>query len=870
MTMAKSDKQTTPLMQQYQAIKSKHRGALLLFRMGDFYETFNQDAKIASKVLGITLTARANGKASEVPLAGFPHHSLDMYLHKLLKAGYKVAICEQVEDPKQAKGVVKREVVEIATPGTAVADKYLDHKRNNYLIAALPGDENVGVAIVDVSTGEFQVTEVTLKEFPDLISAYNPSECIVQNSQLDRMHKLLPSFQGMLTDFEDWIFSEDYTLEQIRSHFQISTVKGFGIEDLPLGKRTAGVILHYLRENYQQELPHITGISRRPDNRFISLDSATIRNLELFESIRGGGMEGTLLSILDDTTTAAGGRRMRQWIAQPLKNLDDISARQDMIAPFFDSNALRESVSEHLDKVADLERILSRLSTGRANPKEVVSLKRTLQQVPPILHLLGEQGTEAFTGFAEKFPDLTEVVNYIDQAMVDDPPQKLQDGGIIADGYNSDLDELREIALHGKEWIARLQQQEREKLDIPSLKVGYNKVFGYYIEVTKTHTEKIPEGYIRKQTLVNSERYITEDLKTYEEKILSAEEKMESLEYELFQEVREQILQYAAQLQETANLLAQLDCFVSLARVASRRRYICPTITETDRIEIKDGRHPVVENLLPPGEEFIANDYGANNAGRQIQLVTGPNMAGKSTYLRQVGLIVLMAHMGSWVPAKSAEIGIVDKIFTRVGASDNLAGGESTFLVEMNETANILNNATPKSLIILDEIGRGTSTYDGLSIAWAVTEFLHNTESVAAKTLFATHYHELTELEEILERVINLNVAVKEYGDKVVFLRKIIPGGCDHSYGIHVAKLAGIPDHVIHRANEILHHLEEHEAASVDKEVHFTPPAPTAQLDLFAEQEQKLRARLKEINIDQLTPLEALKTLDEMKKEVGL
>jgi len=868
--MAKSKSDTTPLMKQYQAIKSKHKDALLLFRMGDFYETFNEDAKLASKVLGITLTSRSNGKAAKVPLAGFPHHSLDMYLHKLLKAGYKVAICEQVEDPKEAKGVVKREVVEIATPGTAVADKYLDHKRNNYLVAALIGAEKVGAAIVDVSTGEFQVTEVPKKAFEDLIAAYQPSECIVQHSQLDSMHQLVPSYRGLFTDFEDWIFSQDYAMEQIENHFKVSTVKGFGIEDLPLGVKVAGVILHYLRENYQQELPHITGISRRPDDLFVGLDSATIRNLELFESIRGGGVDGTLLSILDDTTTAAGGRRLRQWIAQPLKNINEIQKRQDLIAPLFDSNALRENLDEHLDNVADLERILSRLSTGRANPKEVVSLKQTLRQVAPITDLLLEHNAERYQDFVSNFPDLQELIDFIDEAMVDDPPQKLQDGGIIADGYNADLDELRDIAHHGKEWIARLQQKEREKLDIPSLKVGYNKVFGYYIEVTKTHTEKIPDDYIRKQTLVNSERYITEDLKTYEEKILGAEEKMESLEYELFQEIREHIVAYAAQLQHTADLLARLDCFDSLAKVASRRKYTRPDISVSDHIEINDGRHPVVENLLPPGEEFIANDYEADNSSRQIQLVTGPNMAGKSTYLRQVGLIVLMAQMGSWVPAQSASVGIVDKIFTRVGASDNLAGGESTFLVEMNETANILNNATPNSLIILDEIGRGTSTYDGLSIAWAVTEFLHNTESVAAKTLFATHYHELTELENVLERVINLNVAVKEYGDKVVFLRKIIPGGCDHSYGIHVAKLAGIPDHVIHRANEILHHLEEHEAASVDEEQHFTPPAPTTQLDLFSEQEQKLRSRLKEMDINQMTPIEALRVLDEMKKEVGL
>ncbi|MCF7804996.1 MAG: DNA mismatch repair protein MutS [Candidatus Marinimicrobia bacterium] len=868
--MAKPKSDTTPLMRQYQGIKKKHRDAILLFRMGDFYETFNEDAKIAAKVLGITLTTRSNGKAAEVPLAGFPHHAMEAYLHKLLKAGHKVAICEQVEDPKQATGVVKRDVVEVVTPGTAVTDKFLDHKRNNFLMSALQEGETVGVAIVDVSTGEFQVTEVPEEEFEDLVSAYQPSELIIPNQQLDDFHGLLPSWNGIFTDLDDWIFSRDYAQEQIEEYFQVSTVKGFGIEGLPMAVRAGGVILHYILENYQQNLAHITGISRRTSEKFVGLDSATIRNLELFESIRGGGVEGTLLSIIDATVTAAGGRRLRQWIAQPLNDLEDILHRQSIIKPIFDSENLRENLADHLEKVSDLERILSRLSTGRANPKEVVSLKRTLQQVAPLTGILTETAIESLEDFVDGFPDMDDLIEYIDNAVVDDPPQKLQDGGIIEEGYHEELDELREVKLHGKEWIAETQQKEREKLDIPSLKIGYNKVFGYYIEVTKTHTDKIPDDYIRKQTLVNSERYITEELKEYEERILGAEEKIESLEYELFQEIREHIITYAKAIQKTADLLAQLDCYVGLAEVARRRNYVQPMVEVSDRIEIKDGRHPVVEELLPPGDEFIANDYAADTTERQIQLVTGPNMAGKSTYLRQIGLIVLLAQMGAWVPAKSATVGIVDKIFTRVGASDNLAGGESTFLVEMNETANILNNATPQSLIILDEIGRGTSTYDGLSIAWAVTEFLHNNESVAAKTLFATHYHELTELEEVLERVINLNVAVKDYGDKVVFLRKIVPGGCDHSYGIHVAKLAGIPDIVINRANEILRHLEEHEAANVDTEKQFTPPAPTSQMSLFGEQEQKLREELSKIDVNKMTPLDALAKLDELKNEVGL
>jgi len=868
--MAEKNDSTTPLMRQYQAIKRKHRDALLLFRMGDFYETFNEDAKITSRVLGITLTSRSNGKAAKVPLAGFPHHSLEMHLHKLLKAGYKVAICEQVEDPKQAKGVVKRDVVEVVTPGTAVTDQYLDHKRNNYLAACTLAEETAGIAIVDVSTGEFQVTEIPEEKLADLMAAYRPSECIVAGKQLDRFHQLVPSFHGMFTDLEDWVFSREYAEEQIREYFRVSTLKGFGIEDLTLGVQAAGVILHYLLANYQEPLAHITNIRRRPDELYVGLDDATIRNLELFDSIRGNATSGTLISVLDDTVSAAGGRCLRQWIGQPLKSREAILERQEMIAPFYKSDSLRENLRSILETVTDLERVVSRLSTGRANPKEVVSLKSTLQQVEPITQLLEASGVDACRSFCRAFPDLSELIDYIDSAMTDDPPQKLQEGGIIADGFHADLDELRSIASKGKEWIAETQQKEREKLDIPSLKIGYNKVFGYYIEVTKTHTEKVPDDYIRKQTLVNSERYITEELKEYEEKVLTAEEKIEALEYELFTEIRQHIVRYAADIQTTAGLLARLDCFATLAEVARRHNYTRPQLRDDDRIDIRDGRHPAVEMLLPPGEEFIANDYTGDNGERQIQLITGPNMAGKSTYLRQVGLIVLMAQIGSWVPAASADMGLVDKIFTRVGASDNLVGGESTFLVEMNEAANILNNATPRSLIILDEIGRGTSTYDGLSIAWAVTEFLHNTESVAAKTLFATHYHELTELEEVLERVVNLNVAVKEYGDKIVFLRKIIPGGCDHSYGIHVAKLAGIPEPVIARANEILHHLEEHEAANVDTERHFTPPAPTTQMDLFSQQEQKLREELKKIDVNTLTPLEALAKLDALKKEVGL
>ncbi|MBS1271388.1 MAG: DNA mismatch repair protein MutS [Candidatus Marinimicrobia bacterium] len=868
--MAKSQSNTTPLMRQYQSIKKKHRDAVLLFRMGDFYETFNEDAKVASKVLGIALTTRSNGKAAEVPLAGFPHHAMEAYLHKLLKAGHKVAICEQVEDPKQATGVVKRDVVEVVTPGTAVTDKFLDHKRNNFLMAALIDEDRVGTAIVDVSTGEFQVTETPREDFSDLVSAYQPSEFIIPALQLDDFHQMLPAYHGIFSDLEDWIFSMDYAMEQIENYFQVTTVKGFGIEDMPLATRAGGVILHYIQENYQRQLKHITGISRRSSEMFVGLDSATIRNLELFESIRGGGVEGTLLSVIDETVTAAGGRKLRQWIAQPLKDLDTIKQRQSVIKPVYESETLRENLQDHLEEVSDLERILSRLSTGRANPKEVVSLKRTLQQVEPLAEILEETDNGSLMSFIDQFPDMSGLIEYIDTAVVNDPPQKLQEGGIIEDGYHDELDDLRSVAYHGKEWIAETQQKEREKLDIPSLKIGYNKVFGYYIEVTKTHTEKIPEDYIRKQTLVNSERYITEDLKEYEEKILGAEEKIESLEYEIFQEIREHIVTFAKEIQQTAELLSQLDCYVGLAETARKRKFVQPNVEISDHIKIVDGRHPVVEDLLPPGEEFIANDYDADNTERQVQLVTGPNMSGKSTYLRQVGLIVLLAQMGSWVPAKSAIIGIVDKIFTRVGASDNLAGGESTFLVEMNETTNILNNATPQSLIILDEIGRGTSTYDGLSIAWAVTEFLHNTESVAAKTLFATHYHELVELEEVLERVINLNVAVKEYGDKIVFLRKIVPGGCDHSYGIHVAKLAGVPDVVINRANEILHHLEEHEAANIETEKQFTPPAPTSQMSLFEEQEQKLREELSEIDVNKMTPMEALKKLDEMKKEVGL
>ncbi len=858
-------------MEQYWAVKNQHKGEILFFRMGDFYELFYDDARVASKVLGLTLTARGHGVAGDVPLAGFPHHALDGYLAKMVRAGYKVAICDQVEDPKKAKKLVKRAVTEIVTPGSILTDNLLDSKQNNYLIAVYFQKNVCGFSKVDLSTGEFVVSEFPLEAAEEMVLNARPAEVLISEEQAEffRSHvRNIPNFT--ITRLEDWLFSRQYAYETLIEHFKTASLKGFGIDSLTAGISAAGAALHYLKENKKNELEHLNRIRLYNPGEFMILDPATLRNLEILETLSNGGREGSLFAVIDRTVTPMGGRLLRQWVQNPLRNVEKIQSRLDAVEDFVKHGKIRTRLHESLKKIADLERLVSRASTHRANARDLVSIRFSLEAIPDLQETIAPLEAALLVEIRESLDPLEELSGEIASALEDDPPLSITDGGIIRKGYHSELDELREISSSGKKWIANLQSVERERTGIPSLKIGYNKVFGYYIEVTKPHLSKVPDTYIRKQTLVNAERFITPELKEYEEKILGAQEKMASLEYELFDALRVKVARQASKIQKNAHLIAQLDTLLSLAVVAESQKYVKPKINDSDRIVIKNGRHPVVETLLPVGETFIPNDTDLSNTEKQILVITGPNMAGKSTYIRQVGLIVLLAQMGSFVPADSAEIGLVDRIFTRVGASDNLAGGESTFLVEMNEMANILNNATEKSLLLLDEIGRGTSTFDGLSIAWSVVEYLHNTPRVAAKTLFATHYHELTELELILPRVKNYNVSVKEWGDKIIFLRKIVPGGSDQSYGIQVARLAGLPREVISRAKEVLSNLEA-DVLTPNKIPKLArhrkmQPARVTQLSLFEPPDGELRKKLEQIDVNNLTPLEALLKLNELKQ----
>lgn len=866
-----SASKTTPLMEQYLAIKAKHKDSILFFRMGDFYEMFYDDAKIAANILGIALTSRAHGKAADVPLAGFPHHALDGYLAKMIKAGYRVAICEQTEDPKQAKTIVKRQVTEVVTPGTAVSDDLLETKRNNFLVALFLDKEQFGFAKIDVSTGEFEIGEFPEFDMDETLSAVTPAEILIPESQQERFAKRFKNTLGILiTPREDWTFQYDYSYDQLLHHFGTLSLKGFGVDDLPVAISAAGAILAYLRENQQDRLVHITGLSKFSDADRLHIDATTRRNLELLQPMNSLNKQGTLLHVLDRTLTPMGGRLFVNWLIYPLHHLEAIRQRHAAVEELVKETELRHNLRDTLKNTGDLERLVAKFATSRANARDANAVSLVLQTVSALQQLLESISAPILTEILKKLSPLQDLADRISRAIVENPPLSITDGGIIKRGYDEELDKLRDIAFSGKDWIARLQRTERESTGIPSLKVNFNKVFGYYIEVTKPNLAKVPSHYIRKQTLVNAERYITQELKEYEEKILGAEEKMASMEYSLFGELRDYILSFTKELQRNAQQIAQLDCLVSLAQVAVDHNYNKPVIDADDRIEIKDGRHPVVEKLLPPGDQFVTNDVYMDNNNDQLLIITGPNMAGKSTFLRQVGLIVIMAQMGSFIPAASAHIGLVDRVFTRVGASDNLAAGESTFLTEMNETANILNNATEKSLILLDEIGRGTSTFDGLSIAWSVAEYLHNTPNLAAKTIFATHYHELTELELILPRVKNYNVAVREWGDHIVFLRKIVPGGCDHSYGIQVAKLAGLPQQVIDRAKEVLKNLEA-DALNARDEPKLAQHAEKTQADalqmnLFHELEEALRDELKSINPNELTPIEALNKLDQLKQ----
>ncbi|MCH7975245.1 MAG: DNA mismatch repair protein MutS [Bacteroidetes bacterium] len=881
-------------MRQYWKIKDRHPGAILLFRMGDFYETFEQDAVIVADVLGLTLTRRANGQAADVPLAGFPHHAVDQYLPKLVQAGYRVAICEQLEDPKFARKIVKRGVVEIVTPGVAFHDQLLTPKHAHYLAAAVWGTERstrgrVGFSFVDASTGEFFVTEVPEDRFASVLQSVNPAEVLILKGEKERLVRL---GDFAVSEQEDWVFGYDFAYETLLRHFQTHSLKGFGVEDLKVGLIAAGAALYYLGETQKGRVPHVRRLQRYTAEDFLALDPATRRNLELVASMQDGRKDGSLIGILDATLTPMGGRLLRSWLVRPLRDVEKIQQRLDAVDALFSGSRLRRTLRDELRHVGDLERLVGKVCTGRATPRDLVALKQTLLRVPGIQQALAEEKTEMLATLRDGLKLCQDTVDRLGMALVDEPPAKMDAGGYIREGFSEELDELRSIARSGKEFLARLQAEESKRTGIPSLKVGYNRVFGYYLEITNAHKDKVPDDYIRKQTLVNAERYITPALKEYEEKILTAEEKIGGLEKQLFEELRMTVAEEVEPIQDNARLLATLDVFASFAEVAEQRGYVRPEVDNSAVLDIEDGRHPVVEDALPAGDPFIPNSIhiaapveGGEAASEdlgQIHLITGPNMAGKSVVLRQTGLIVLLAQVGAFVPAKRARIGVVDAIFTRVGASDNLAAGESTFLVEMNETANILNNATPRSLILLDEVGRGTSTFDGLSIAWAIVEHLHENPEVAARTLFATHYHELNALAERLERVKSFQVQVQEHDGRVIFLRTLLPGSADHSYGIEVAHMAGLPKRVVARAKEVLAHLEANDVArevgvagdelpnagqssvetipAADTVPALAPPDPLA---------TELLDKLEALNPDQMTPIEALMALAELKRMIG-
>ena len=865
--MGKNVVAQTPVMKQFLEVKSQYEDTLVLFRMGDFYETFLEDAEITAKVLGIVLTKRANGKASNVALAGFPYHALDNYLPKLVKAGYRVAICEQVEDPKLAKGIVKREVIEVVTPGTLTSDQALSDKSNRY-IGSVSFEKNfAGFAFLDPSTGEFHMGECPADQLKDYLLKFSPSEMILGESVVYSTTEWYREFRPFITQIEDWVFDYDSSYRTLTQHFNLKSLKGFGCDELKLGVKTGGALMHHIKTNLSSSLDHVSKIFPVLNEGFMGLDGFTMRNLEVFQSLSTQGTHGTLVDCIDQTQTSGGGRLLRRWLHYPLTDLKRINARLDVVNAFSNNTRIMKSIRESLGKTADVERILGKVNQGKASPRDVIGIALTLQKIPEWQKELNTAGDQNLSSLAKSFIDTNLIVEKILSTINEDTPVQVKMGNVVCAGVDSDLDELRTLLHSGKEWIDNFQSSLREELDIPKLKVGFNRVFGYYIEVTKVHQDKVPETFIRKQTLVNSERFITEELKVYEEKVLNAEEKILTIESNIFSELCQFLLSSIADIHTNAKAINRMDLLAGFAATALNQNFIRPKLSDKPELEIIQGRHPVVEQLLLATEKFIPNDLCLDSTKNQIHLITGPNMAGKSTYLRQVGLIVLMAQIGSFIPAKSAKIGVVDRLFTRVGASDNLAGGESTFLVEMNEAANILNNATNKSLILLDEIGRGTATYDGLSLAWAITEYLHDTEGVAARTLFATHFHELTDLESLLERVENHHVEVKEFGDKIVFLRSIAKGTGDKSYGIHVAQMAGLPKSVIHRATEILnHHIQQ----SAEKGGTSTPPEPSNQMTLFQEQEFKLRKKLNELDVNTMTPLEALRTLDEIKKEHGL
>ena len=870
--MAESEKYAkTPLMEQYDSVKAQHPDAILLFRVGDFYETFSDDAIKAAGILGITLTRRANGSAQFVELAGFPYHSLDTYLPKLVRAGQRVAICEQLEDPKMTKKIVKRGITELVTPGVSINDNILNHRENNFLASVHIQKKAAGVAFLDISTGEFLTAEGSFEYIDKLIQNFQPKEIIYERSKQSLFYEL---FGTKFYSFalEDWAFNEDSTTDKLLKHFETKSLKGFGVHNLEFGIVAAGSILHYLDITQHSQIKHITHLSRIEEDRYVWLDKFTIRNLELFNPLHDGAK--TFCDILDSSVSPMGARLLKRWISLPLKEVKLINERLNVVDFFYHQAELRSTISSHIKLIGDLERIISKVAVGRVSPREVIQLKIALSEILPIKEICSQAPDQTLKRYAEQLNPCNLIKERIEKELKEDAPGLVSKGNIIADGVSEELDELRNIAFKGKDYLLQLQQRESERTGISSLKVAFNNVFGYYIEVRNTHKDKVPEDWIRKQTLVSAERYITEELKHFEEKILGAEEKIMAIETRLFNDLVLSISDYISAIQLNASLIAQLDCLLSFAVIAEKHSYVRPEVNDSNEIDIKAGRHPVIEQQLPIDEKYVPNDIYLDKDDQQIIIITGPNMVGKSALLRQTALIVLMAQIGSFVPADAAKIGYVDKIFTRVGASDNISLGESTFMVEMTEAASILNNISDRSLILLDELGRGTSTYDGISIAWSIVEYIHE-HSTKAKTMFATHYHELNEMEQSFGRVKNYNVSVKEIDNKVIFIRKLVRGGSEHSFGIHVAKLAGMPKSVVGRANEILKELEgTRQNKTLAKPVkEIAKKREGMQLSIFQLDDpvlKQIRDEIKNIDINNLTPMEALNKLNEIKKITGI
>ena len=861
----------TPMMKQYNEIKQQHPDAVLLFRVGDFYETFSDDAVTASEILGITLTRRANGAAQFVELAGFPHHALDTYLPKLVRAGKRVAICDQLEDPKLTKTIVKRGITELVTPGVSVNDNVLNHKENNFLAAVYSANgKSFGISFLDISTGEFLTTEGNKDEIDKLLSSFSPKEILVERGSKRKFGEYF-GLDYFFFELDDWIFTDDAARERLLNHFNTKNLKGFGVQHLPLGIIASGAVLHYLDITQHTQISHITSLRQLDESRYVRLDKFTVRSLELISTMNEGGK--SLLDILDKTISPMGSRMLRRWMVFPLKDVRPIEERLDVVENFFRETALKELLEEKLSLIGDLERIISKAAVGRISPREVVQLKVALTAIEPVREAFLSSENAGLQEMGRKLDPCFVIRDRIEREIFPDPPALLNKGGVIKKGVNGQLDELREIAYSGKDYLLQLQQRKSAETGIPSLKIAFNNVFGYYIEVRNTHKDKVPETWIRKQTLVSAERYITEELKEYEEKILGAEEKIVSLETQLYNALVESLIEYIPAIQGNATVIGRADCLLSFAKSAWENKYIRPEINESDAIDIKSGRHPVIEKQLPPDEPYIANDVYLDRDSQQIIIITGPNMAGKSALLRETALITIMAQIGSFVPAESARIGLVDKIFTRVGASDNISLGESTFMVEMNEAANIINNISERSLVLFDELGRGTSTYDGISIAWSIVEYIHEHPRAKAKTLFATHYHELNEMEKSFKRIKNYNVAVKEVDNKVIFLRKLIPGGSEHSFGIHVAKMAGMPQSITKRSEAILEQMEAaNRRQGIKKPIKdIVEKREGYQLSFFQLDDpvlSQVRDEILNLDVNNLTPIEALNKLNEIKKIV--